>query len=188
MSLVSAILLAANTSADSPPTLPNSFSGTIKLENSSGQFDAPSGTVIEAFIDDIMKGNSVVETAGRYSIDVSGTYEDDGKNTTFKINNVAADKIVAFNASYPPPNTLNLIVKICCDIVPMPGMEKVPTDPDGDGLYEDINGNGRKDFNDVVMFFNYLEWIPDNEPIASFDFNGNGRIDFNDIVKLFEEL
>ncbi len=63
-----------------------------------------------------------------------------------------------------------------------------PTDPDSDGLYEDINGNGRKDFNDVVVFFNYLEWVAGNEPISNFDFNGNGRIDFNDIIKLFEEL
>jgi PKD repeat protein len=188
ISLVYAILFAAITSADAPPPLPNSFSGTLKFENASGQSDAPSGTVIEAFIDDIMKGTAIAETAGRYSIDVSGTYEDDGKNITFKINNVAADKIVVFNASYPPPNTLNLIIKIYCDIAPIPGMDKVPTDPDSDGLFEDINGNCRKDFNGVVMFFDYIEWIPDNEPISSFDLNGNGRIDFNDIIRLFEEL
>jgi parallel beta-helix repeat protein len=65
---------------------------------------------------------------------------------------------------------------------------RTPTDPDSHGLYEDINGNGRKDFNDVVVFFNYLEWVAGNEPISNFDFNGNGRIDFNDIIKLFEEL
>ncbi len=65
---------------------------------------------------------------------------------------------------------------------------KTPTDPDNDSLYEDINGNGRKDFNDVVLFFKNLEWIPVNETVAYFDFNGNGRIDFADVVKLFEEL
>jgi PKD repeat protein len=73
-------------------------------------------------------------------------------------------------------------------VVNFPGMTNPPTDPDSDGLYEDINGNDRKDFNDVVMFFNYLEWIPVNQTFSSFDFNGNGRIDFNDIIKLFEEL
>jgi len=61
-------------------------------------------------------------------------------------------------------------------------------DPDNDGLFEDINGNGRKDFNDVVVFFNYLEWVEGSEPVSNFDFNGNERIDFNDIIKLFEEL
>ncbi len=74
-------------------------------------------------------------------------------------------------------------------VIPFPcGTCKTPTDPDNDGLYEDINGNGRKDFQDIVLLFNYLEWVSSNEPIPNFDFNKNGRIDFNDIIKLFEEL
>jgi hypothetical protein len=73
-------------------------------------------------------------------------------------------------------------------VVPLPGYDNPPTDPDGDGLYEDLNGNGRKDFDDVVQLFKYLEWIEANEPIACFDFNGNGRIDFDDIVQLFKEV
>ncbi|MFC6940519.1 hypothetical protein ACFQE8_11185 [Salinirubellus sp. GCM10025818] len=28
-----------------------------------------------------------------------------------------------------------------------------PTDPDGDGLYEDVNGNGRVDYDDVVELY-----------------------------------
>jgi PKD repeat protein len=63
-----------------------------------------------------------------------------------------------------------------------------PTDPDSDGLYEDLNDNTRKDFNDVVVMFNQMQWIAANEPVNAFDFNGNGRIDFNDIVKLFGEI
>ena len=72
-------------------------------------------------------------------------------------------------------------------VIPLPD-GSLPADPDGDGLYEDVNGNGRKDFDDVVKFFTYMEWIADNEPISCFDFNGNGRIDFDDVVKLFEEI
>jgi PKD repeat protein len=60
-----------------------------------------------------------------------------------------------------------------------------PTDPDGDGFYEDLNGNGRIDFNDVVIFFNAIEWISGQEGFAYFDFNENGRIDFDDLVRLF---
>jgi PKD repeat protein len=72
--------------------------------------------------------------------------------------------------------------------VALPGMTNLPTDPDGDGLYEDLNGNGRADFSDIVLFFSQIEWIAENEPVPLFDFNGNGRIDFNDIVTQFEEL
>ena len=53
------------------------------------------------------------------------------------------------------------------------------------GTYEDLNGNGVIDFNDVVLFFNQMDWIAENEPLAAFDFNHNGQIDFNDIVLLF---
>jgi len=74
------------------------------------------------------------------------------------------------------------------EVIPLPGYVNPPTDPDEDGLYEDLNGNGGLDFDDVVQFFNYLEWIEANEPISCFDFNGNGRIDFDDIVQLFNEV
>ncbi len=84
-----------------------------------------------------------------------------------------------FNTSITPLPSIILLPCIDC---------RLPTDPDNDSLYEDINGNGRKDFNDVVIFFENLEWVAANEPAASFDFNSNGRIDFADVVKLFEEL
>jgi PKD repeat protein len=73
-------------------------------------------------------------------------------------------------------------------VIALPGMATPPADPDGDGLYEDLNGNGRADFADVSLFFTYMDWIAENEPVPPFDPNGNGRIDFDDIVKLFEEL
>jgi PKD repeat protein len=73
-------------------------------------------------------------------------------------------------------------------IVPLPGFSNLPTDPDGDCLYEDLNGNNRLDFADVVLYFNQMEWIAANEPVSAFDFNRNGRIDFNDIVKIFGEI
>ncbi len=63
-----------------------------------------------------------------------------------------------------------------------------PTDPNGDGRYEDVNGNGRADFADVVLLFNELTWVAANEPVAAFDFNANNRIDFADVVELFNGL
>ncbi|MGD9936901.1 MAG: GDSL-type esterase/lipase family protein [Methanoregulaceae archaeon] len=56
-----------------------------------------------------------------------------------------------------------------------------------DGLYQDVNGNGRADFADVVLLFNELDWCAAHAPSA-FDFNANGRVDFADIVRLFETL
>ena len=70
----------------------------------------------------------------------------------------------------------------------IPGGAAAPRDLDDDGMYEDVNGNGREDFADVVLYFNQMTWIAANEPIAAFDYNGNGRIDFADVVWLFNHL
>ncbi|MEN6342622.1 MAG: right-handed parallel beta-helix repeat-containing protein [Methanospirillum sp.] len=73
-------------------------------------------------------------------------------------------------------------------LVAVPGGAGAPTDTDGDGLYDDVNGNGRRDFADVVLYFNQMSWIAANEPVAAFDCNGNGRIDFADVAWLFARL
>ncbi len=70
----------------------------------------------------------------------------------------------------------------------VPGGVGIPRNLDGDGTYEDVNGNGRKDFADVVLYFNQMTWIAANEPVSAFDYNGNGRIDFADVVWLFNAL
>ncbi len=75
-------------------------------------------------------------------------------------------------------------------VLPTPAPILVPNgiggagDPDGDGLLEDVNGNGRYDFADVVLLFNRLDWCWAHAPWA-FDYNGNGRVDFGDVVLLF---
>ncbi len=82
----------------------------------------------------------------------------------------------------------NLMFASGTSLLPMPGGTGAPTDTDGDGKYEDVNGNGRKDFADVTLYFNQMSWIAANEPTALFDCNGNGRIDFADVVWLFNNL
>jgi PKD repeat protein len=74
------------------------------------------------------------------------------------------------------------------DLPVVPGGVNPPADLNDDGLYEDVNGDGRLDFNDVVLFFNQMDWIAAEEPVDGFDFDHNGRVDFNDIVSLFNSL
>ena len=62
-------------------------------------------------------------------------------------------------------------------------------DLDRDGLYEDLNGNGRLDFDDVVTLFDMIDILGAHPFIAlCFDFNHNGRLDFADVVTLFGRL
>jgi len=81
-----------------------------------------------------------------------------------------------------------MVPAIPSGVVTIPGMTAEPTDPDNDGKYEDLNANGRLDFADVVLYFDQMDWIAANEPVAAFDMNGNSRIDFDDIVGLYDKI
>ena len=105
-------------------------------------------------------------------------------NTTIGLSNVSMDDDRGDQIS---PTIVNGSLNVN-QLKPFPGQTKTPTDPDHDGLYEDINGNGRLDFNDIVIFFQNLDWVKDNQPISAFDFNGNGRLDFDDVVTLYDML
>ena len=76
------------------------------------------------------------------------------------------------------------------NVVSLPDLSKVPLDPDHDGRYEDINGNSRLDFHDVVTFSRNLAWARDNTGVGPypFDFNGNGGVDSGDVTLLYWEV
>ncbi len=73
-------------------------------------------------------------------------------------------------------------------VVAVPGGAGIPRDLNGDGKYDDVSGNGRADFADVVLHFNQMIWIAKNEPVSLFDNNRNGKIDYADIVWLSNNL
>jgi secreted PhoX family phosphatase len=63
-----------------------------------------------------------------------------------------------------------------------------PTDPDNDGLYEDVNGNGRMDYDDIVLLFEQFDSDAVRMNEAAYDFNENGKLDYDDVVELYEEI
>jgi len=71
---------------------------------------------------------------------------------------------------------------------PRPVAGVVPRDLDGDGLYEDLNGNGRLDYDDVVRLFRYFDDPAIRGCWQLYDFNRNGRLDYDDIVALFRKV
>jgi len=73
-------------------------------------------------------------------------------------------------------------------IGPLGGDGPVPTDPDGDGKYEDLNGNGKMDLQDPTVFFQYFDWISKQDFQSAFDFNENGGLDLSDVQALFAEI
>ncbi|WP_236642307.1 choice-of-anchor I family protein [Salinigranum halophilum] len=63
-----------------------------------------------------------------------------------------------------------------------------PTDLDDDGRYEDVNGNGRVDYDDVVLLFEQFDSDSVRMNADAYDFNENGKLDYDDIVDLYEEV
>ncbi|MBN1167299.1 MAG: S8 family serine peptidase [Methanospirillaceae archaeon] len=108
------------------------------------------------------------------------------------VDSVSAGPVSSYTfRSVTTPHTISALFEIIpagTGVVPLPGQQLKPTSPDNDNLYRDLNGNGRKDFQDVVLYFTYLEWIAANEPVSAFDYSGNGRIDFTDVIQLFQTI
>ena len=64
----------------------------------------------------------------------------------------------------------------------------VPTDPDHDGLYEDIDGNGELEIHDVIdLVFLSPESLNEKQTVAV-DFNKNNKLGLVDTIYLFIEL
>lgn len=71
-------------------------------------------------------------------------------------------------------------------VAPMDGA--MPADIDGDGLYEDLNGSGEIDYDDVVVYFQHMDEPAMTDNVGAYDYNGNDRIDYTDLIGLFEDV
>jgi len=112
----------------------------------------------------------------RSTVDESGTYY-------VRVTGAGADKSYSLEGF----QRYALSLSVERETLP-PVVEAPPTDPDGDGRYEDVNGNDRTDFGDVVALFANIRSDAVTDHVAAYDFNENGRIDFGDVVALFGEV
>ena len=79
-------------------------------------------------------------------------------------------------------------VEVLSPFPTLPGMKSPAQDLDGDGHAEDVNGNGRLDFADIVALFEHMDSPQVQNNQSAFDFNDNGRMDMADIIALFDML
>lgn len=70
----------------------------------------------------------------------------------------------------------------------LPRLSVPSADGSGNGLCEDISGNGRLDLDDVAEFFEHLDSIEIQLNSSKFDINGSGAVDIDDIVNLFGQI
>ena len=112
----------AASASDNFPSIPNIFKGKLIT----GGADVPAGTIISAYIDSELVGSEVIEVAGKYQLDVSGTEEDNGKKIVFKLGLVESDPVSATYQHGAAPVELDLTFK--GDFVP-PVIESCSASP-----------------------------------------------------------
>jgi hypothetical protein len=62
----------------------------------------------------------------------------------------------------------------------------LPGDPDGDGRYQDVNGDGEVDGGDAQSLFANRDADAVQNNAAAFDFNGDGSVNVGDAQTLFD--
>ena len=70
----------------------------------------------------------------------------------------------------------------------LPGQFREPQDLDADGLFEDVNGDGRFSITDVQVLFANLESNEVQNNAQAFAFAGGDEVDIGDVVELFRRL
>jgi PKD repeat protein len=107
-------------------------------------------------------------------------------NTTLTVS--VGDVSDANGTAYPlsQPNA-TATVSAQDQIPDISGNGNPPTDEDGDGLYEDVNGDGDATIADVQAFFTSYNSDTVANNSAAFDFNGDGSVTISDVQALFDE-
>ncbi|KTG18254.1 hypothetical protein [Haloferax profundi] len=73
-------------------------------------------------------------------------------------------------------------------VEPIGSSTEPPTDVDGDGTFEDINGDGNVTVSDVQAMFANRDSPVFEDNVDKFDFSGNGDVNIVDVQRLFVEV
>jgi len=79
---------------------------------------------------------------------------------------------------------------IFAEPAPGTGAESPPQDPDGDGKFEDVNGDNQVNFDDVIDLA-FAQPEADNltdQQRDALDIDGDGDVDFDDVIELAFQL
>jgi PKD repeat protein len=163
--------------ANDPPTAafgyspPSPRAGADVAFDASGSSDDGAVTAYEWTFGDgtTASGRQVAhafDAAGSYAVRLTVT-DDAGATDDTEQTVVVAEPLPAFDG--PVPGT---------------GSAAPPTDPDGDGRYEDVDGDGEADFADAIALAFVDGSALTGAQRAALDFDGDGDADFDDAVEL----
>ncbi|VUT27731.1 MAG: hypothetical protein SYNGOMJ08_00281 [Candidatus Syntrophoarchaeum sp. GoM_oil] len=155
--------------ADVP--MPNKFYGDVTLNGN----PAVIGTVIEARINDELRGSNEIVVDGNYGgdfnyLEVNGNASDNGSTIVFYVGGIETDETAVWH-SMAEPKKLDLIA--------------VGESPEE--ICGDVTGNGAVDMDDVYMLLDYVR-NPTGDPIDGGDVNCDHTINMGDLILLLNHV
>ncbi len=171
--------------------------GSVTILNGAPSVEAGAASTINE--GEVYSGSgSFVDTADTWTATVD--YGDDSglqpltlTGTTFSLSHIYSATGV-FVVSVSVTDSLGAVgvattqVEVLAVYPTLPGMSAPAQDLDGDGTAEDLNGNSRFDFADIVALFDHMDSPEVQSDVAAFDFNANGLLDMADLQTLFDLL
>jgi hypothetical protein len=159
--------------------------GEVRIRYVDGSTSSHTLGFTNAFFSNTYSGNAVAATA---RLNTDGSVGDG--DYTLEVAEIAPETEAAVDYVEFPSNTrIRLFAAAIGRPAPLSvGGGSAPTDPDGDGRYEDVDGDGAATYNDVVSLFEEFDGDAVGTDAWAYDYNGNGRLDHGDIVALFESL
>jgi hypothetical protein len=128
-------------------------------------------------------GSTTVEFNADGSEISNTTVEVDGGNSTTVSATTSFSAAGTHNVSVNDLNATDITVERAAPIV----IDQPATDPDGDGRFEDVNGDGTFDIIDVqALFINEGSDAVQNN-VEAFNFNNDTTVDILDVQALFNE-
>jgi arylsulfatase A-like enzyme len=159
--------------------------GEVRIRYVDGTTSSHTLGFTNAFFANAYSGNAVAATA---RLNTDGSVGDG--DYTLEVAEITPETEAAVDYVELPSNTrIRLFAAAVGRPAPLSvGDGATPTDPDGDGQYEDVDGDGAATYNDVVSLFEEFDGDAVGTDTWAYDYNGNGRLDHGDIVALFESL
>ncbi|WP_146047399.1 right-handed parallel beta-helix repeat-containing protein [Haloferax marisrubri] len=174
------------------------YEATVSVPAESGvRFTSANVTGSPAFSDAEYSENNTTVRLSAVGMETADGPSPDLAELTVAVDRVSGEReeqipVTVSNANVSDENGTELSVESTengtLDVVTLSAIgpsELPPTDPDGDGHYEDVNGDGNVTVSDVQALFTSRDDASVREQASLFDFNDNGRFNIVDIQRLF---
>ncbi len=108
-----------------------------------------------------------------WDVDDDGIGDAVGSTVTTTFAEVGEHRVRAYVTDYTNETVAATTVTVTEGVAPV--TDRQPTDPNGDGLFEDVDGDGAVTLTDALVYYNNRNSPAITDQPDAFDFDGDGR-------------